>query len=131
MSRYVDMSASSQWGVAIFCSRQARKRSPGDPGQADVAWHADVVDTAAPRALRDKSVFAERRARLLDARVAPLNRWVESVRARLGPSAIVPLLDPADGGVDARILWLLEAPGPRSIEPGKRDHLVRQQRRYG
>lgn len=28
----------------------------------------------------------------------------------------MPWFDPADGGVDARILWLLEAPGPRSTE---------------
>lgn len=75
-----------------------------------------MVDTAAPRTLRDRSALADRRARLGDPHVAPLNNWVESLRARLGPSSIVPWFDPADGGVDARILWLLEAPGPRPTE---------------
>jgi hypothetical protein len=32
----------------------------------------------------------------------------------LGPAAIVPWFDPADGGVNATILWLLEAPGPKA-----------------
>ena len=75
-----------------------------------------MVDTTVPRALRDRSALADRRARLGDPHVAPLNHWVESLRARLGPSSIVPWFDPADGAVDATILWLLEAPGPKSTE---------------
>jgi hypothetical protein len=67
-----------------------------------------------PKAFRDATVLAERRSRLDEPHVAPLNDWVRSLRERLGPTAIVPWFDPADGGVRATILWLLEAPGPRS-----------------
>lgn len=49
----------------------------------------------------------------------PLNRWVEDLRERLGDDAIVPWFDPADAGTAARVLWLLEAPGPKAtIERG-------------
>jgi hypothetical protein len=74
------------------------------------------VDTLQPRALKVNSVLAERRSKLDEPHVAPLNQWVRSLRSRLGPSSIVPWFDPADGGINARILWLLEAPGPRSTE---------------
>lgn len=46
--------------------------------------------------------------------MALLNRWVRDLRERLGASAIVPWFDPADAGQAARILWLLEASGPRA-----------------
>ena len=40
---------------------------------------------------------------------------------RLGPNAIVPWFDPEDGGCEASILWLLEAPGPKATrERGQR-----------
>ncbi|HXC76988.1 MAG TPA: uracil-DNA glycosylase [Candidatus Acidoferrum sp.] len=48
--------------------------------------------------------------------MAPLNEWVRELRARLGAGAIVPWFDPADGGIRARILWLLEAPGPKATK---------------
>ncbi len=41
--------------------------------------------------------------------VAPLDRFVAELRLRHGD---VPDLDPADGGSDARLLLLLETPGP-------------------
>lgn len=51
-----------------------------------------------------------------DSHVAPLNEWVFNLRARLDEEAIVPWFDPADGGVEATILWLLEAPGPKATK---------------
>lgn len=65
-----------------------------------------------PRALGEPDVLADRRRFILDGSVEPLNRWVQGLRASLGPTAEVPWFDPADGGVDASILWLLGAPGP-------------------
>lgn len=67
-----------------------------------------------PRTLRDAAVLDERLGRLDDPHVRPLSDWVRDLRRRLGEDAIVPWFDPADGGVEARILWLLEAPGPKA-----------------
>ncbi len=52
----------------------------------------------------------------MDPNVAVLNAWVTDLRSRLGPDAIVPWFDPADGGTKAQILWLLEAPGPKATK---------------
>lgn len=73
-----------------------------------------VSSSDAPRSLRDPLEVAARRARLRDPHVAPLTDWVVSLRSRLGAGARVPDFDPADGGVGASILWLLEAPGPKA-----------------
>jgi hypothetical protein len=84
-----------------------------------------------PRAFRDSEVLAGREA-LLDApHVEPLNTWVRDVRRRLGPAAIVPWFDPGDGGVEARILWLL--PGPKATRERGGSGIVscNQQRRDG
>ena len=67
-----------------------------------------------PKSFKNPSVLAERNAQIDLPHVAPLNVWVRDLRARLGADAIVPWFDPADGGVDATILWLLEAPGPKA-----------------
>lgn len=72
------------------------------------------MDSDRPRAFRTAEVLAERLRQLDEPRVAPLNGWVRQLRTRLGPDAIVPWFDPADGGIDARVLWLLEAPGPKA-----------------
>jgi uracil-DNA glycosylase len=78
-----------------------------------IPCQAEVVDDR-PRTFRDAAVLEERLTRLSEPHVAYLNDWVRDLRSRLGPSAIVPWFDPADGGHAASILWLLEAPGPKA-----------------
>ena len=57
----------------------------------------------------------ERRAALLDRPAfAPLEAYRRDIAARLGPT---PHVDPLDGGADARLLLLLETPGPRGAPP--------------
>jgi uracil-DNA glycosylase len=72
-----------------------------------------------PRSLRDRTEI-ERRFRMINApHVAPLNEWVRSLKLRLSEDVIVPWFDPCDGGVEAQILWLLEAPGGKAtVERG-------------
>ncbi|MES4825902.1 uracil-DNA glycosylase [Streptomyces anthocyanicus] len=76
----------------------------------------DHLRSTAPRALRDPEAL---QARLEAVRsvpaVRPLNDWVETLRGRLGDSESVPWFDPASGGVEARSLFLLEAPGQKSM----------------
>ncbi|MEU7033521.1 uracil-DNA glycosylase [Streptomyces sp. NPDC046237] len=75
------------------------------------AFHMD-----APRALAGPETL---RARLAVVRtepsVRPLNDWVQDLRARLGDGESVPWFDPASGGVRARSLFLLEAPGQKAM----------------
>jgi hypothetical protein len=61
--------------------------------------------------MRDPEVRAAR-LRMLDEveSVQPLRDWAEDLADRR--SAVVPHVDPADAGVAAKVLFLLEAPGP-------------------
>ena len=77
--------------------------------------------TTAPRALRDPIAVAARVDLLAgDTPTAPLRDWSIDLAQRR--SAIVPHFDPTDAGVDARVLMLLEAPGPMTnagnVRPG-------------
>lgn len=70
-----------------------------------------------PRAMRDPAFRAERLAALQEPHIAPLTNLVHAFRAR--DSSEYPYFDPADGGVDATILFLLEKPGPMTVPTGK------------
>jgi uracil-DNA glycosylase len=66
-----------------------------------------------PKSLRDPEVLRQRLAMINEEHVAPLTRFVEEIR-RQHPGAIVPYFDPLDGGVGARVLFLLETPGRKA-----------------
>ena len=55
---------------------------------------------------------------LFDAHIAPLTTLVDWIRADLTESKKVPYFDPWDGGIHAKVLFLLEAPGPKSKKCG-------------
>ncbi len=59
-----------------------------------------------------------RRRLLADPEIAPLTRLVEEIRAEEGLHGEVPYFDPHDAGARARVLFLLEAPGPKAVESG-------------
>jgi hypothetical protein len=68
------------------------------------------------RSLKDPLVIQRRRAQLSDPHIAPLTVYVGQLRAMgLGE---VPDFDPFDGGVNARVLFLLEKPGPMTAAEG-------------
>ena len=58
--------------------------------------------------LSDPIALDNRRAMLAQPAMAPLRRFAADIRARHGPT---PDFDPADGGVGARLLLVLETPG--------------------
>jgi len=63
----------------------------------------------------------ERERRQLDLRqphVASLTEFVLSLRAQYGLSSEIPFFDPLDGGVNAKVLFLLEAPGGKAVASG-------------
>ena len=47
-----------------------------------------------------------------------LNALVARIRVDRAVEREVPFFDPSDGGIDARILLLLEAPGPQAVRTG-------------
>jgi uracil-DNA glycosylase len=69
-----------------------------------------------PKTLREAPERARRRT-LLDApHIAPLAAYGALLAKRLGKA--VPDADPLDGGIDARLLILLETPGPKVLGTG-------------
>jgi hypothetical protein len=64
-----------------------------------------------PNGFRDAARVTERQAMLAtEQSVQPLRAWAEDLAARR--NVVVPQFDPAEAGVDAKVLFLLEAPGP-------------------
>jgi len=55
---------------------------------------------------------------LHDGHVGSLTAFVDRLRREQGPARQIPYFDPLDGGVEARALLLLEAPGPKAVESG-------------
>jgi len=69
-----------------------------------------------PKAHRFPDVVADKRRRIHDRHVAPLNRLVEEMNA--GREHLAPWFDPDGGGISARVLFLLENPGRRATATG-------------
>jgi uracil-DNA glycosylase len=74
--------------------------------------------TTDPRLLLPKApyfddVVADKRRRICDRHVAPLNRLVEAINAGRDERR-APCFDPDGGGTSARVLFLLENPGRRA-----------------
>lgn len=70
--------------------------------------------TRAPKANGDPAEVARKLSLLQEPHVAPLTAFVERLRVQHGGGESVPWFDPTEAGVHARILALLEAPGPKA-----------------
>lgn len=68
--------------------------------------------------LADPAVKARRVALIKAPHVAALNALVAEIRTDCNCPDCVPYFDPSDGGVEARVLFILEAPGPQAIASG-------------
>jgi len=71
-----------------------------------------------PKSLGDAEQRRARTALLSEPHIQPLTEFVERMRFTKGPDYGIPYFDPLDGGVDAKALFLLEAPGPKAIRSG-------------
>jgi hypothetical protein len=78
-----------------------------------------IMHLDAPRGFRDAERIAERNALLATAgATAPLEKWArdfEDRRRPRQPDIVIPHFDPAEAGVAARVLLLLEAPGLKTV----------------
>jgi uracil-DNA glycosylase len=71
-----------------------------------------------PKLLGDKEALELRMSQVDDAHIASLSQFVRRLRERMELHAAIPYIDPWDGGVEAEVLFLLEAPGPKAINSG-------------
>jgi hypothetical protein len=71
-----------------------------------------------PKSLKSPVERAARLALVDEPHVAPLNDYVRRIRQGVGPVMQVPFFDPLDGGIAAKCLYLLEAPGARAVTSG-------------
>src|SRR5262245_11714510 len=71
-----------------------------------------------PRSLADPDALAKRLARIHEPHVEPLNRLAAQIRSSTGDLS-VPWFDPSGGGIGARVLILLETPGPNATTGGR------------
>ena len=78
--------------------------------------HRVLPQVSHPKALRDPGELVWRRTLVEGDHVRPLTRYARDLATRMGSP--VPLADPLDGGVTARLLILLETPGPRMLTTG-------------
>ena len=74
--------------------------------------------TDTPKLLADPAACTARSGQLHEPHIAPLTALVETLCAQVGPHVSIPNFDPWDGGIDAEILYLLEAPGPKAVLTG-------------
>ncbi|HET6962909.1 MAG TPA: hypothetical protein VFJ27_10445, partial [Terriglobia bacterium] len=77
-----------------------------------------AVSEDVPKSLGDPNHRAARIARLQEPHVRPLTSFVDTIRDETGYGTAIPYFDPADGGVRALCLFLLEAPGPKAVRRG-------------
>lgn len=72
-----------------------------------------------PRGFRDPELVAARMEMLeTEPRVQPLRAWAGELAKTRG--AVVPWFDPAEAGVDSRVLLVFEAPGPMTNTGNRR-----------
>ncbi|MEK9201370.1 MAG: uracil-DNA glycosylase [Patescibacteria group bacterium] len=71
-----------------------------------------------PYTLRDEAERKGRKKLLNEKHMVPLTALVEEIKASVGKGADVPYFDPMDGGIAAKVLFVLEAPGPKAVESG-------------
>lgn len=74
------------------------------------------AEPLSPKSLADPDALAARRALIAVPHIAPIRALAERISAERG--APVPVPDPLDGGVAARMLLLLETPGPAVLRTG-------------
>ncbi|MGC4043031.1 MAG: uracil-DNA glycosylase [Armatimonas sp.] len=74
-----------------------------------------MIDFDAPYTLASAKERERRTALLYEPHIMPLVAHLKGVRKAMGSNYEMPSFDPLDGGIHARALFLLEAPGPKAV----------------
>jgi uracil-DNA glycosylase len=77
-----------------------------------------TIDPDSPYALRHLEEMERRRTMLTLPHMVPLIAYAQQIRAQLGSGYDIPHFDPCDGGINARVLFLLKAPGRKAVGSG-------------
>jgi len=84
----------------------------------------NIINDNEPRSMKYAAVRKRRKAMLNQPNVKPLSEFAARLRKRIskriGIKVEVPNFDPFDGGKNAKVLFLLEKPGPMTSVDGKR-----------
>lgn len=75
-------------------------------------------DIDKPKSLRNPIAIQSRLAKIFEPHISPLTAFVETIRKETGLTKEIPYFDPLDGGINAKCLFLFEAPGPRAVDSG-------------
>ena len=94
---------------AVFVPKHqaTREGSVGEPSSAVEANQPYALASPAERARRADMAHAPH--------MKPLTEYLNQVKQRQGDGYDLPAFDPLDGGIHARALFLLEAPGPKAV----------------
>jgi uracil-DNA glycosylase len=88
------------------------------------------VFSTEPKRHKDSAFLAAKQARLWESHVGPINQFVDQIRHEIArewqeahqsaaPPVFVPYVDPDSGGIQARVLFVLESPaGPAALGSG-------------
>lgn len=68
--------------------------------------------------LRSELTRMARHEQLNNKHIAPLTKFVDELRIKHSDGKEIPYFDPLDGGVEAEVLYLLEAPGKKACNSG-------------
>ncbi len=71
-----------------------------------------------PYSLGKPEVHEERVSLLCCDRVSALTQFVDDLKLEPGPDVDMPYFDPLDGGQNAKLLAVLETPGPKAVMAG-------------
>ncbi len=110
--RYMDFNEAARSLYAKFGFREAGESD----GYVDAVFTTEQqVEANQPYALASPAE-RERRTDLSDSpHMKPLMDYLNQVRKKQGDAYDLPAFDPLDGGTQARVLFLLEAPGPKAV----------------
>lgn len=76
------------------------------------------VDLDCPKSLGEPRMCKVRLGLLQGPHISPLTHFVNQIRRTENLNGEVPHFDPLDGGIEAKFLFVLEAPGPRAVASG-------------
>lgn len=71
-----------------------------------------------PKSLGVEEVRSARFSMLHKKHILPLTHFVEEIRREQSLNDEVPYFDPLDGGIKAKVLFILEAPGAKAVASG-------------